>query len=454
MAARVSAAAAIEAEEFDGLMALVAPFENPPELAVAVSGGADSMALCILAEEWARRRDGRVVALIVDHGLRPESGDESRATADRLAVRDVASVVLTWEGPKPETNVQAAAREARYRLMTDWCRDAGVLHLLLAHHRDDQAETVLLRLGRDSGVDGLAAMAAISEGPAVRLLRPLLGVSKRRLVATLRARGVSWVEDPSNIDPVFARPRLRALSPALAAAGLTAPRLARMARALGCARAALEVASADLLAIAATVHPAGFCIFDPRPYRAAPDAVARHALVRVLLCVGGRVYPPRSARLERLHRALRRDRLSGGRTLGGCRILTRRNNILVCRETAMAATSAALETGTPTEWDKRYLVSVALRGSTGASGYSVRCLGRAGWLAVKAADARLSKSPIPAAARPGLPALFDLDGVAAVPHLEFVRSELCGPADPHFTAVFRPAQPLTPPAFAFAAPQR
>lgn len=453
MTASGSAVAAIEADEFAGLMAPLAPFERPPELAVGVSGGADSVALCLLAEDWARHRDGRAVALIVDHGLRSGSDDEARGVADRLAGRGIATVVLRWEGAKPETEVQAAARLARYRLMTAWCRHAGVLHLMLAHHRDDQAETVLLRLGRGSGIDGLAAMAAVVETPAVRLLRPLLDVAKARLPATLRARGEPWVEDPSNVDPAFARTRLRALAPTLAAAGLTPPRLAGMARSLGRARGALEAAVADLLAVAVTVHPAGFCHLDPQPYRAAPDAVARRALVRVLLCVGGGVYPPRGARLERLNRALREDCMAGGRTLAGCRILPCREGLLICREAAAAKTEATLERGAWSEWDQRFLLRVESSAAARSRAYKVRRLGRAGWTAVAASEAGLRKTAIPGAVRPGLPAFFDLDGVAAVPHLGFVRSVLRGAKRPVFTAAFRPAQPLGPPVFAFAASQ-
>src|SRR5690606_1378938 len=126
--------------EFRDLMDRLGPFEPAPVLAVAVSGGADSMALALLADRWARRRRGKIVALTVDHGLRPGARAEARAAHRRLAALGIEAHLLVWGGAKPKTGIQAAAREARYRLMAGWCRRHGVLHLLLGHHREDQAE--------------------------------------------------------------------------------------------------------------------------------------------------------------------------------------------------------------------------------------------------------------------------------------------------------------------------
>ena len=444
-----SALAPLEADEFAGLMASLGPFERAPELGVAVSGGADSIALCLLADAWARARAGRIRALVVDHGLRPESGDEARQVVAWLAARDIAASVLSWSGAKPTADIQAAARAARYRLIGAWCRDAGVLHLLLGHHRDDQAETVLLRLGRGSGLDGLAAMAPIVETPAVRLLRPLLTVTPGRLQATATACGQAWIDDPSNRDLGFTRVRLRALAPVLAAEGVTAGRLSGAATTLGRARSAMEVAVARLLARAATVHPAGFCVLDPAPYGAAPDEVARRALTRALLCVGGGVYPPRGARLDRLHRALAGDGLGAGRTLAGCRIVPRRGGVLICREISAAGGEVALTDAAAACWDGRFAVRATPPDAGVARPLTVRRLGRDGWVEVTQARKCLRKTPIPGAVRPGLPAFHDLDGIVAVPHLEYVRTVRGKAGEGSFSAEFRPSQPLVPPAFAF-----
>ena len=155
------------------------------------------------------------------------SAAEAAATASLLGRHGCEAEILRWSEAKPRSGLQEAARAARYRLLREACRRRGILHLLVAHHADDQAETVAMRAARQSGPDGLAGMSAAVELPEVRLLRPLLGVSRSRLTATLLARGVPWIDDPSNADPRFERARLRAGNrPAAPAAdsGRPAPR--------------------------------------------------------------------------------------------------------------------------------------------------------------------------------------------------------------------------------------
>ena len=355
--------------------------------------------------------------------------------------------MLARAGGPLDRAVQAAARAARYRLLADWCRAAGVLHLLVAHQQDDQAETLVMRLERASGLDGLAAMASVIERRGLRILRPLLSVPRARLEATLRARGLAWVDDPSNRDRRFARVRLRALAPARDAVGLTVDRLARAAAAFGALRAAGDRALADFLARAVALHPAGYCWIDPERLRAAPEPVAARALIRVLLCIGGRTYPPREARLARLLRALDAPPPLAGRTLVGCRILRRRGHLLICREAGAISASLTLAPGETALWDRRFAVAVG----AGARPVTVRRLGEKGWARLVAAAPGLAQTPIPAAVRPGLPAFFDLDDPVAVPHLGFVRED----GDrARLSALFQPLHPLAPACFAFAGAER
>ncbi len=445
-------------------MAVLGPFEADPTIAIGVSGGPDSMALCALADDWARQRGGRTLALVVDHRLRPESGDEARRVGGWLGDLGVDHALLTRDGPGIHVAVHANARAARYRLMVDYCRGRGVLHLLLAHHREDQAETMLLRLERASGLDGLAAMAIINEnaagvGGGPRLLRPLLAVPAARLRATLAARRLPFVDDPSNRDPAFGRARMRRLAPILAADGVTSERLARTAAALGRARCILEGAVAGFLAAAVTIHPAGFCWLDGKAYRAAPDEIAKRALARMLLCIGGGAYGPRVDRLRRLHGALTGDAFEAGRTLGGCRILPRRRGILICREPRAATGPVTLEAGGSVLWDGRFLLRATDGGGhmpaggshmpAGGSHMMVRRLDRDDWSRIPKADRKACRNILPGAVRPSLPAVCDLDGIVAVPHLRYIRRGMgCG-KDRAYTAEFRPAQGLSPAAFAF-----
>ncbi|MFQ5959327.1 MAG: tRNA lysidine(34) synthetase TilS, partial [Alphaproteobacteria bacterium] len=213
-------------------------------------------------------------------------------------------------------------------------------------------------------------------------------------------------------------------------------------------------AVAGLLAAAAALHPAGFCLLDPAPYRAASGEVARRALTRLLLCVGGGVYPPRGARLERLHRALAEADLGAGRTLAGCRILPRRGGVLICREVAAVEDEVVLSGDVEACWDGRFAVRAILPATGAPRPLAVRRLGRDGWAEVAAARKSLRKTPIPGAVRPGLPTFHDLDGVVAVPHLKYVRANWGEGDGGTFSAQFRPVQPLGPPAFAFAGPGR
>src|SRR3954447_7076777 len=167
------------------------------------------MALMLLADRWAQACGGRAWGLTVDHGLRPESADEARTVGSWLGARAIPHDILLWVGPKPISGIQEAAREARYRLLTAWCRRRFCLHLLAAHHLEDQIETHLIRRGAGSGAEGLAGMSAVRELRGCRLVRPLLAVPRERLAALLASEGHPFLRDPSNLDPVFERARLR-----------------------------------------------------------------------------------------------------------------------------------------------------------------------------------------------------------------------------------------------------
>jgi len=291
--------------------------------AVAVSGGADSMALLLLLSEWARKnRRPPPVVLTVDHGLRPGSARDAARVTARAEGWGLEAHVLSWAGRKPQANIESAARAARYRLMGSWCRAAGLKCLYLAHTMDDQAETFLLRLARGSGVDGLAAMTEVSPFPSpgcegLRVARPLLGIPRPRLRAFLETRAETWLEDPMNSDPRFARVRLRAAWSTLEGLGLSATRVAGAARHLARARAAL-VHDADALLARASIARGGCVLADADQLAAAPEEIGLRALAGLLTQVSGRTYKPRFERLERLFAAICGGGLGAGRTLHGC----------------------------------------------------------------------------------------------------------------------------------------
>lgn len=221
-----------------------APFTRHACVLLAVSGGPDSTALLLLAHRW-RQATGAATDIrvaTVDHGLRPAARDEAAAVGVLARELGVPHAILTLPAPLPKARLQEAARHARYEALAAHARAVGATAIATAHTLDDQAETVLFRLLRGSGLAGLAGMADDRPLGELRLLRPLLGWPKAALIEECRRAGVAFAEDPSNRDPRFARTRLRTLLPALAGEGLDAPALARLAARMARADAALEAA--------------------------------------------------------------------------------------------------------------------------------------------------------------------------------------------------------------------
>jgi tRNA(Ile)-lysidine synthase len=322
--------------------ALFRGLEDLPGLVLAVSGGPDSTALLVLAARWAKRlkRAPKLVAVTIDHGLRPEAAREA-AVVKQLARRlGVAHRTLRWRGAKPQSGLQEAARHARYELLGQFATRLRFAHILTAHTLDDQAETVLFRLARGSGLFGLTGMAHAAPLPLngvreIFLVRPLLHLPKARLVATLAAERIAYAEDPSNRDPRFTRTRLRALMPALAREGLDARGLARLAARLRRAESTIQVAvQAARSALAPLPWPQhGPIAFATAPFAGLPAEVGLRLLGEAVAHAGDEG-PVELAKLESLYEALRRARSRLRRTLAGALITLDRDYLRVERAPA------------------------------------------------------------------------------------------------------------------------
>ncbi len=336
-AAEAAPVSAAEAKTlFDG-------FADAAVLILAVSGGPDSTALLVLAARWhaARKRAPRLLAVTIDHGLRPESAREARAVK-RLATRlGVEHRTLRWTGRKPAAGLQEAARALRYRLLGEAARTAGARHVLTGHTLDDQAETVVLRMARGSGLTGLGAMSRIAPLPdgdgEVLLARPLLDLPKARLVATVAKAGIAFADDVSNRDPRFTRARLRGLMPLLANEGLGARRLALLAQRLRRAEATLEIAAdAAAAAVSASMSAPPWArghaiVLDAEKFHRLPAEVALRLLGRAIAHAGDEG-PVELGKLEALFENLAR----GGeapirRTLAGALVTQAGASLTVAR---------------------------------------------------------------------------------------------------------------------------
>ncbi len=438
-----SSAKPISLGEFTAALASIAQLESSPFLAVAVSGGPDSLALAILADRWARERGGEICALTVDHRLRPESGNEIRQLAAWLSARAIRHEVLVWTGEKPRTGIQEAARLARYRLLGGWCRDHACLHLLAGHHRDDQIETHLIRRRAHSGPDGLAGMSAVRELADCRLLRPLLGLPRNRILAFLEAEQQPFISDPSNLDPTFERSRLRQGGSA-PAADERSSHLPGEIRSLGRTRAAHEHERNMLLARYVSLHPAGFALLDPAMMPETPSEVADRLLSAVTVTIGGASYPPRRERIARL-RAVLGEAAQRGHAVGGCRFIWWRERILVTRELAKAAPPLRLRPGERTIWDGRFeIMTPQADGGPFAIGYLGGYPGLAETPRLDRRMPQLRQAWLPRLLFPVLPVVWDEEGIAAIPHLGYEREGIADLPE----VVFRPVTPLTQAGFA------
>jgi tRNA(Ile)-lysidine synthase len=430
------AAHAIADDELDRLFIAIAEAEK---VALAVSGGADSLALLDCFDRWQRkRRRPDAIVLTVDHRLREGSSDEADFVAKTAAERGFAARVLTWEGARPESGVEAAARTARYRLMLLAAREAQASHLLLAHHRDDQAETFLMRLSRGSGLFGLAAMRAEVAAGDVTIVRPFLDLPHSRLAATTAAAGLVPVADPMNADPRFLRARIRRMVPLLAAAGIDPAEIAASAKRLAAAADLVEAAASRAIDIAVRFDALAIAWIEPRPFFKEESEVRRRVLTRLLQAIGAEPYPPRFDKLEALDRAMAEAVGRFKRTLGGAVIERRGGRFALYREAGRdGLPEIAIADLRSLIWDHRFEITI---GDGAPRDVMVAALGETARRNLGAAG-----GDAPPAALAALPALRRGAEILAVPSLSWVAAVPAGfPATARALIAERTA---TPPRF-------
>lgn len=396
-------------------MGRLGPWPVERRVAVAVSGGPDSLALALLTSQWARGR-AKPYALVVDHGLRSESGGEARWAVAQLRRFGIPTQLLRLEGLASGPGLQERARRRRYEALREACRRAGLLDLLLGHQSEDQEETIIMRTRAGSGPDGRAGMPLVSERSTVRLVRPLLGTHPGRLRATLRAASLGWVDDPANRDRRFARARLRHEHASQGRDLVAANDPSRSASLR--ARRARDVAS--FVAQHVPVSEEGVAFLPAGP-------VPPFVLARLVQALSGRDYPPPTRAVERLAAT------PGAATLAGVTFrpsVRFGGGLLAFRELAAMGPPVAGRLGAV--WDGRFRLLGAAEPPHGW---------RLGGLGAREAARLRHRSPLPAAALATLPALFDAEGLLrAVPHLRHFSDTTAG----EFEVIFSPRVPVAP----------
>ncbi len=415
-------AAPISAREAEQAF-LKAGLSRGDTVAVGVSGGADSVALALLAHAFLN-----VTTFTVDHGLRPESADEAEAVSALMAHYGIAHTILVWDGLKPRSNIMARAREARYRLLGDACRDAGLKTLLVAHHRGDQSETLLMRLLRGVGLKGLSGMRVRRQifDQGLDIVRPFLDVPKARLISTLVARGVDWIEDPTNQDLGYERVRVRRLLADLDAPDEVEARLAASARALARADEAVDFFTRKLIDATTSIQPGDWIDIDADLFYAEdwPDEVRLRAWSWLVGMVGGHnSHPPFEAinRLDQIFAGVwSGQKLS--ETLALVRVVSLKNGRMCMVREAGRMEPRKLSQGVvhakaPGHWDLELDVH--------ANGLEIRALGEDGWAQVKphieASGHAALTWPLPV--KWACAAIFDDECLVAVPMMGYIKPE-------------------------------
>ena len=368
------------------------------KIAVAVSGGADSLCLTFLLNEWAKKNNVRLYAFTVDHDLRPESASEAAYVHDLLTEKGIIHETLFWSGEKPKVSIEEKAREARYDLLLNACKEKQIKYLCLAHHQNDQAETFLMRLVRSSGVDGLSAMQPVCKRNEIYLIRPLLDYPRYRIQKTLQQHfHIRWIEDPSNAQAIYERVRLRQFQPHLDNLGLTASSISLSAKRLARARSALEWQTTFFIKQYAHKNPAGFIFIDAKPFDELPDEIKLRVLDKAMAFVIGKNYQSRMVQLEKML-----EQMPCRLTLHDCQIISQKKGFYVCAEYAKMPAPKNINTGQEVSWG-RFIANCDKDVKIAPLGDNLKIKG------------------LPALVRRTIPAFFDEKGLAFVPSIDYKR---------------------------------
>jgi tRNA(Ile)-lysidine synthase len=333
--------------------------ELPSRVAIATSGGADSMCLALLAQRWSRQFSVKIVCLIVNHNLRLEAGEEARVTADFLNKQGIETHILEWVGDKPVSGIQKNAREARYGLLCEWCNQNNVKILLTAHNMHDQAETVLMRIQHGTGIDGLAGIPIRTRRQGVEIIRPLLQYSRQQIIATLQANKWPHIEDPSNHNNKFTRVKIRQLLEEIDAENLLSKRLNTLANNAARTLDFINNYVNKILKNLAKKKRLGYITLDLGKFIKLEEEIALRVLCRVLNYFSNKDYVPRLESLVHLYGRIK-ETVKFHATLAGCEIMNSGNQIIIWRERVnmenKTKTMQELPVGKEMLWDNRFII--------------------------------------------------------------------------------------------------
>lgn len=437
--------AVINADEFSSLMKSIGYFEPNPSVAVAVSGGGDSMALLFLTQNWVEEHSGTLTALTVNHNLRKEAKKEALQVAKWCKEYKIKHEILNWN-PPPEISsaLQENARAARYRLLLEYCKKNNILHLLTAHHLDDQAETMFFRLARGSNIDGISAIPAQRIASGIRILRPLINIPKSKIIKTLENINQKWIEDPSNSNEKYSRVYIRKKLADLDNEKDIKKRAGKICNTIGRFRNRLAHETASEMVKTVEIYESGYAVINILEFNRLENEISQRILQAAVTTISGNQHPPRSYKLSSLHNKIKEGTLNKKYSLAGLIFeLKKEHKIFIYREKKSVSPPCPVPPDEPIAWDNRFIVTCSYK-NIFTNHIEVRALQREGISIIKKHNKNLLddiKNRMPDNSIKILPSLWLLDELIGVPHIGYMNK------NPVFSDIkteirFQPAKPL------------
>ena len=405
------------------------PFEKNPKIGVAVSGGADSFALTLLAKNWAKGFNGSIIGITIDHSIRNSSYQEALYVKRELKKFKINHEIIKYQGPIPQSRIQEVARNYRYELLGNFCKNNNIFHLLVGHHSLDQKETCLMRSWKGSGMIGMAGMSAVREFKDYRLLRPMLNFDPNDLKKFLIEKNIIWLEDISNKDKFFLRVKAR---------DYLNENQWEVNKLIAKKRIIFEREISKFFAVNAELNHLGFLRFNFNKFKNLKKDLREQILSRSIMTVAGREYPPSISSLRRISNHF--SEFSSSKTLGGCLIIKRGDTLFFLREIRNSEPKKIKINDESLIWDQRFKIKIS---KTDKKHVKLLRVGRKGFDQVTNAGYYIHSSDIPKVAVLSLPALWDREKVVSIPNLGVKLDR-----NIEITANFSPVQSLSPLGFA------
>ena len=392
-------------------------------IALAVSGGPDSTAMMQIAALSKKLKNNNVTVIVVDHGLREESKNEANIVGQNAKLLGFKFKILKWDGVKPKTRIQEIARKTRYKLMTSWCKKKGIEKLFLAHHLDDQVETFLMRLGKGSGVDGLAVMNYVTEISSLKLVRPFLEIPKTRFIKILSITNLEWISDPSNFSSDYKRSRIRKILPILSKEGINSKQIGLVIKRMRSAKDALNTQTNILLKkYLSNVDNVAYFLNKELLKDVKEKEILLRVLEKIFMNISGSIYPPRRNKLENIISWILKNNNIKAKTLTGVVVRKRKSELIFYREPDDCYKSVNIRplTSRYSCWDDRFFLK-----ANKSNDLQIRALGDVGIKILKEEKIlkRQGFQNVPLSAWKTVPGVWSKKRLISVPTLGYCKQK-------------------------------